>query len=322
MDAIRTEGLVRAFGEVRAIRGLDLTVPEGSFFGFLGPNGAGKTTTIRVLATVIRPDSGTAIVAGHDILKEPLEVRRRIGLMVENPGFYPDMSVIGNLLHHATFYDVEDPEGRASQLLREVRLHHVADRSADGLSFGMRKRLALAQALMTSPDVLLLDEPTTGLDPEGIAHARELLKRAHASGCTIFMSTHILSEVDALCDRVAIVRQGKVITQGSPEGIKDLLRDGAGRFIEFHVTGAGAQVMEGIAALGSVTRTPWGFALHGFERGADHIAARVNDMLVEAGLEVSGIIHREMSLEDAYLEVVERKRRQASREKGKPGRRP
>lgn len=308
---------MRSFGKVRALRGLDLDVPEGSLFGLLGPNGAGKTTTIRVLATIIPPDRGRAWVLGLDVIRQSLAVRERIGLMVEDPGFHPDMTVLGNLLHHASYYDIDDAGDRAMDLLRAVRLHHVADRPAVGLSFGMRKRLALAQALVTAPEVLLLDEPLTGLDPEGIVHARDLIRRVNGEGATVFMSTHILSEVEALCDRVAIVHRGRVVAQGTTEEIRGLLPEGAGRYVEIRVRGAGREILDELAALGTVTPAPWGLTIHRFEGRPEDVAARANAVLVENGLEVTGIIHREMSLEAVYLEVLGRRRR---RRKG-PGRR-
>jgi len=307
MDAIRIRGLRRSFGDVKALDGLDLSVPEGSFFGFLGPNGAGKTTTIAVLSTVLAPDAGRVSVMGHDLRKDPIEVRRSIGLMIENPGFYPELTVLDNLLHHAAFYDMKGPDRAARGLLKALDMSEVKNRKAAGLSFGMRKRLALAQALMTRPKVLLLDEPLTGLDPEGIVLARDLLKDANDAGATIFMSTHILSEVDTVCDRVAIVRRGRNIAQGTPAEIKALLPDGAGRFIEFHAVIGREGVPREIHEIGRVAFHPMGFVLHGFKGTPEDVSAVVNDILVSHDIKVSGLYHREMSLEDAYLDLVDAK---------------
>ncbi len=309
MDAIRIRGLRRSFGDVKALDGLDLSVPEGSFFGFLGPNGAGKTTTIAVLSTVLVPDTGKVSVNGYDLGKDPIDVRRSIGLMIENPGFYPDQTVLDNLLNHAAFYKLKNAEKSSRGLLKALDLSSVKNRKAGGLSFGMRKRLALAQALLTRPKILLLDEPMTGLDPEGIALARDLLKDANESGATIFMSTHILSEVEAVCDRVAIVRRGRNIAQGTPAEIKALLPDGAGHFIEFHAVIGREGVPREIHDIGRVSFHPMGFVLHGFKGAPEDVSAAVNDILVSHEIRVSGLYHRVTSLEDAYLDLVDARSR-------------
>jgi len=209
---IEVEELCKSYGSLKAVSNLSFSVKEGEVFGFLGPNGAGKTTTLNMLMGLVVPDSGRITVAGVEVVEHPLEVRRVAGYLPENPGFYPWMSVLQNMLYFADFYGLGRAE--AEELLELVGMAGHSHRKAGELSKGMRQRLALAQALLNDPEVLLLDEPTSGLDPEGAAEFRELVRRLSREGRTILFSSHILPEVTEVCRSVGIIHRGRLVVQG------------------------------------------------------------------------------------------------------------
>lgn len=209
-------------GEIRAVDGLDLSVAEGEVFGFLGPNGAGKTTTLRILTTLIEADSGTAIVAGLDVLREPGEVRRRIGYVSQAGGSDRPATGRENLVLQGRLYGMPRPEAeaRAEELIGLLDLTEFADRIVYTFSGGQRRRLDVALGIMHHPEVLFLDEPTTGLDPQNRANLWEQIEKLKATGTTIFLTTHYLEEADALSDRVAIMDHGKIVAEGTPAELK------------------------------------------------------------------------------------------------------
>ncbi len=220
---IIAEGLVRAFGDVRAVDGVDLEVADGEVFGFLGPNGAGKSTTVRMLTTLLRPTGGRAVVAGHDVVREAAEVRFSIGVALQDASIDPLMTG-RELLHlQATLYGIGRQAGRArsEELLDRVGLTDAADRLVGGYSGGMRRRLDLALALMHEPSILFLDEPTTGLDPMSRVNLWDEVRRLNSEhGTTVFLTTQYLEEADELAHRVAIIDQGRIVREGAPSTLK------------------------------------------------------------------------------------------------------
>jgi ABC-2 type transport system ATP-binding protein len=212
-DVIRCEGLTKRYPGVTALDGLDLTVPAGQVFGFLGPNGAGKTTTLRILLGLIRPTSGRAWLNGRPV-PDP-DGLAKVGAMIEEPAFYPWLTGRRNLavlaLTGPPLPAGDDPVGAA---LTRAGLADVADRKVSGYSQGMRQRLGLALALLRRPSLLLLDEPANGLDPAGIAEFRTLLRTLAGEGSSVFLSSHLLAEVEQVCDQVAVVRGGRLVEQG------------------------------------------------------------------------------------------------------------
>lgn len=223
MDAIRTDGLTKYYGKARGIEQIDLIVPQGGFFGFIGPNGAGKSTTIRTLLGLIRPSAGRAQILGLDVVKEKEEILKRVGYLPSETAFYPRMSVREALKFSADLHR-QDCRKEADRLCE--RLHLDVGRRIDELSFGNRKKAAIVCALQHEPDLLILDEPTGGLDPLMQREFFAILRERNQAGATIFLSSHILSEVQHNCSDAAIIREGRIIASGS---VEELSRTGTKR---------------------------------------------------------------------------------------------
>jgi len=222
MAAIQTTALTKTFGDVVAIDSLDLTVEEGEVFGFLGPNGAGKSTTIDILLDYTRPSSGNAEVLGLDAQKDTMTVRERVGVLPENRSLYDRLSGRRHLTFALESNGVEPIDERISHLLDRVGLSASdAQRPAGDYSTGMEQRLSLGMALSGDPELLILDEPTSGLDPNGIREMRDIIREESASGTTVFFSSHILEQVEAVCDRVGILARGQLQAVDTIEGLRD-----------------------------------------------------------------------------------------------------
>ncbi|MER6277545.1 MULTISPECIES: ATP-binding cassette domain-containing protein [unclassified Streptomyces] len=221
--AVLSEGLGKRFGAVHALRGLDLAVAEGTVCGLLGPNGAGKTTAVRLLTTLLRPDAGSARIAGHDLVREAPAVRRRIAVTGQYASVDGDLTGRENLRLFARLHRVRGPAARADELLERFGLTEAADRRAAGYSGGMRRRLDLAASLIRRPEVLFLDEPTTGLDPAGRTRIQEAVRDLRADGTTVLLTTQYLEEADRLADTVALMGRGRIAHTGSPARLKALV---------------------------------------------------------------------------------------------------
>jgi ABC-2 type transport system ATP-binding protein len=232
--AVEAEGLVKTYkgrGEsIDAVRGVDLHVQRGEVFGFLGPNGAGKSTTVKMLTTLLTITAGTARVAGIDVDRNPDEVRRKIGVALQEAGLDPRQTGRELLELQGRLFDMSavDSKARAVDLLELVELTDAADRRIKGYSGGMKRRLDLASALMHQPEVLFLDEPTTGLDPASRLTVWEEVRRINDQGTTVFLTTQYLEEADALCDRLAIIDAGLIVREGTPQRLKDDLQQRLG----------------------------------------------------------------------------------------------
>jgi ABC-2 type transport system ATP-binding protein len=220
--AVRAEALVKTFGSTRALDGIDLEITTGTVLGLLGPNGAGKTTAVRILTTLLRPDSGRAWVAGHDVLTEPNLVRKSIGLSGQYAAVDENLTGFENLYMVGRLYGMNksDARARANELINRFRLTEAASRPAKTYSGGMRRRLDLAGALVAEPAVVLLDEPTTGLDPRGRLETWEVIGELVADGSTVLLTTQYLEEADRLADRILVIDRGRVIASGTADQLK------------------------------------------------------------------------------------------------------
>jgi ABC-2 type transport system ATP-binding protein len=300
---IQVEGLTKDYGSRRAIEGLTFHADQGEILGFLGPNGAGKTTTMRILTGYMPPTAGKAQVAGFDVVDQSLDVRRRVGYMPETIPLYPDMTVFEYLKFMADLRRVPDVDGRVDGLLDRLGLLDRADSYISNLSKGMRQRVGLAQALIHNPDVLILDEPTIGLDPVQIIEVRNLIKELGQQH-TILLSTHILSEAQQVCNRVLIINKGRIAAEDTPERLQDRLT--GARRISVQVSGDADGVEAVVGSVSGVTRvTGREDGRLEFETlpGADP-RPEVARALVQAGFDLLEMRAIGVSLEDIFLQLT------------------
>jgi ABC-2 type transport system ATP-binding protein len=292
--AIETSGLSKRFRRRVAVQPLDLSVPAGSLFGYLGPNGAGKTTTIRMLLGLARPTSGSSRVLGQDVPHGLATVRKHLGCVLENPAFYPKLSARENLLLLARLSGDDAARRRIDPLLERLGL---ADRARDKVktySHGMRQRLGLAAALLHDPALIVLDEPATALDPAGIRDVRALLASLRDEGKTIFLSSHLLSEVEQICDRVCVVSKGSMMYQGTLAGLTV-----GGAFVRVAIDDV-------TAALEAMTSMGWNVQRDGETAIVHDVPAKeVNRALATRNLYAHGISTESRKLEDVFLELTE-----------------
>lgn len=305
--AIYAEGLVKTFGDVTALGGVDLDVPEGTVLGMLGPNGAGKTTAVRVLTTLLRPDSGTAVVAGIDVLKRPDEVRRSIGLSGQFAAVDEYLTGRENLQMVGQLYQMSsrDAKRRAAELLERFNLAAAADRTAKTYSGGMRRRLDLAAALVVSPPVMFMDEPTTGLDPRNRQQLWEVIQDLVAGGTTLLLTTQYLEEADHLAHDICVIDHGLVIARGTSDQLK--ARTGGER-VEVVVHQPG-QIAPARAVLARVGKGEVAVAEHSrkltvpVSGGAKLLAEVIRDLDAEA-VEIDDIGLRRPTLDDVFLSLT------------------
>jgi ABC-2 type transport system ATP-binding protein len=226
-EIIKVNGLTKSYGRTLAVDHVSFEAKEGEIFGFLGPNGAGKTTTIRMTVGLTQPSSGTAWIAGRDILKEPVEVKKTIGLVPETSNLYGELTSLKNLIYQAELYEVprKKRKVRALQLLEEFGLKEYQEKPFQKLSRGLKRRLTIAAALIHNPRILFLDEPTTGLDVMSARGLRKLILESKKKGLTIFLTTHYIPEAENLCDRIAIIVKGKIRIIDTPQNIKSQIKE-------------------------------------------------------------------------------------------------
>ncbi|MFQ5878952.1 MAG: ABC transporter ATP-binding protein [Dehalococcoidia bacterium] len=294
---LRTRGLTKRFGRILAVQDLNLELHAGEVFGFLGPNGSGKSTTVGMLLGLVRPTAGEVEAFGLDLRRHSWSIRRRMGAVMEQPAFYPYLSGRDNLRVIARALGEVEP-GRIEAVLGTVGLTERADDRYSRYSLGMKQRLGIAAALLRDPDLVILDEPTNGLDPAGTKEVRELIPRLAAEGRTVFLCSHLLYEVEQVCQRVAIVKEGRVLAQGP---VALLLQ--RGEAIELRVD----DVEGALAVLGELPWVSWAerqdsYIVVGVPAGE---AAHVNAVLAQHGIYLSELRPRQMSLESFFLELTE-----------------
>ncbi|MEV6598359.1 ATP-binding cassette domain-containing protein [Actinoplanes sp. NPDC051346] len=312
--AIETSGLVKVFGDNRAVDGVDLTVPQGTVYGLLGPNGAGKTTVVRMLATLLRPDGGQARVFGHDVVREADAVRGRVSLTGQYASVDEDLTGTENLVLLARLLGHGKPaaRARAGQLLDAFGLTEAAGRQVKKYSGGMRRRIDIAASILNTPDLLFLDEPTTGLDPRSRNQVWDIIRVVVANGTTVLLTTQYLDEADRLAGRIAVIDHGKVIAEGTPGSLKASigagtvhvrLRDAAQRpeaeRLLAAVLGTGVQAESEVALTARAGAS-------GSEQGAAEQASRALAALAGAGIVVDDFSLGQPSLDEVFLALTDK----------------
>ncbi|MWV63617.1 ATP-binding cassette domain-containing protein [Halorubrum sp. JWXQ-INN 858] len=302
MTAIELRGVTKEFADVTAVDALDLAVEEGEVYGFLGPNGAGKSTTINMVLDLVRPTAGTVTVLGRDATADSVAIRERTGVLPE--GF----SVYGRLTgrKHVEFaIESKDADADPDAVLSRVGLADDADRKAGGYSKGMQQRLVLGMALVGEPDLLILDEPSSGLDPAGAKEMREIVREEADRGATVFFSSHVLGQVEAVCDRVGIMREGRLVAEDSVEGLREAV--GGEETLEIEATGVDAAALDTVRELDGVSRVELDEAGEGTVTVscAGGVKTRVIATLEDSGVTVADFHTTEASLEDLFLAYTE-----------------
>ena len=295
MAAIELDGVTKRYGDVTAVRDLDLAVEEGEVFGFLGPNGAGKSTTINMLLDFVRPTSGSVRVLSRDAQAESVAVRRRTGVLPEGYDVYERLT---GRQHVEFAMRSKELDGDVDAVLERVGIADAADRRAGGYSKGMRQRLVLGMALVGDPEILILDEPSSGLDPAGAKEMREIVRDEAERGTTVFFSSHVLGQVESVCDRVGIMREGELVAEDSIEGLREAV--GGEEQLLVTVDAASEGDLEGVRALSGVSSaaTDGGTVTVSCESDAK---TKVIGALEEAGVTVKDFSTEEASLEDLFL---------------------
>jgi len=303
---IQTKGLTKYYGTLGALVDLDLNIEAGEIFGYIGPNGAGKTTTMRILATLLEPTSGTATIDGKLVTREGKRVRKVVGYMPDFMGVYDDLKVFEYLEFFAAAFGVHRSKRRGvvEGVLELTDLQSKAAFRVDSLSRGMQQRLGLARVLIHDPKVLILDEPASGLDPRARIEIRELLRELKRMGKTIMISSHILSELEEMCDRVGIIEQGKMVFSGTLDDVRE--RMGVHRKVRLRVAGdeeKAVKLLSALPAVESVERLEDAILVTLGDSGTE--AGLIARTLVQGGVAVAELVPEKLKLDEAFLQLTE-----------------
>ena len=309
---VHLEGLTRRFGKVIAVNGLDLRVNRGEIFGLLGPDGAGKTTTLRMMAAILDPTAGSARVLGFDSVKQDESIKEKIGYMAQQFSLYGDLSVMENISFYADIFGLKGQarRQRIDRLLQFARLTDFGQRRAAHLSGGMQKKLALACAMLHKPEIVLLDEPTTGVDPVSRREFWSILTELHLEGVTIIVSTPYMDEAER-CSRVGLMYQGKLIVCDAPESIRAMVD---GELLELRLSDGGVGVDQGLRrARAILSKMPgilevqtYGDLIHAFVQDSAAAQVEITQALRQAGIAISGVRRATPRMEDAFISLVQR----------------
>jgi len=302
--AVKCHGLTKTFDGFAAVDHIDLNVGKGIVFGFLGPNGAGKTTTIRMLACLIRPTSGSASVWGMDVERDYMSVKKIIGYLPESPGYYPEMTPLEFLRYFGRLFRVKNLDSVVEEALKKVGLYDERGLEVRSFSLGMRQRLNIARLLIHDPKLLFLDEPTSGLDPRGTREVRDLIRALGEAGKTIFVCTHILPEVEMICQEVGIINRGRIVAVDSPEGLRNKVK--ASNVIEVGIGPGGTRPEDLVTMIKSISWakdvTMKGEGVMAVEVGTlEEKRPELARLLVQWGAELLCMNLQEPTLEDVFM---------------------
>ena len=304
-DIIQVQDLTKFYGPTLAVDHISFNIKEGEVFGFLGPNGAGKTTTIRMMVGLTQPTSGTALIDGHDVTKEPVKVKKTIGLVPETSNLYGELTSLKNLIYQAELYGVPKKErkDRALQLLKEFGLKEHQEKPFQALSRGLKRRLTIAAALIHHPKILFLDEPTTGLDVMSARGLRKLIIDSKKKGLTIFLTTHYIPEAETLCDRIAIIVQGKIRAIDTPETIKSQFKEV--ETLEVGLDRISENLKNQLLSLGEVEKVLIDENRIRLQtKSIDIVTPHIIKLIEEQGEKIQSINTRRPSLEDAFVKIT------------------
>jgi len=305
MNAINVDNLTKYYGNLLAVDHISFEVEQGEFFGLLGPNGAGKTTTIRMLTGLLKPTSGTSRVMGIDVVKNPVDVKAQIGVISETANPYLEMSVWDNLMFAGSLHDMpkKEREEQAENLLKLLGIYDRRNEKVENFSKGLRKRVTIAMALIHDPPLLFLDEPTAGLDVQSARMIREFLRRLNERGTTIFLTTHYIEEADLLCDRVGIIKSGKLIALDSPENLKAANKEEKIVEVSFgkYVTGIEKELVK----LSAINRTKKrGDKIQLYTNDPSKVIQEISKFAEGKNLKIVSINTLTPTLEDALVELT------------------
>jgi len=302
---IRTQNLTKEYDGFKAVDSLNLEVEEGEIYGFLGPNGAGKTTTILMLLGILKPTQGKIYLFGQDMAKDFLNIKKKMGVVSEKQYLYKEMTADEYLNFFADLYGVKSREKRIDQFLKALNLLDVKNRKLGAFSRGMQQKLGFARALLHDPQLLLLDEPVSGLDPTGIKQIRDLIEEENKKGRTIFISSHLLSEVERLCGKVGIINKGKLLAEDSMKNLRKRLTDVIE--LEIELSEAKKEIIDTLSGFDFVKgiKEKANFLTIKVKTDKDH-RAKISETIAQGGGVVLGIKAKEMSLEEAFITITEK----------------
>ena len=306
MSCISAHNLVKSYGDLNAVDHIDLSVKSGQVFGFLGPNGAGKSTTIKLLTTLIRPNQGNLTILGMDAVKVPLEVRKKIGVVLQQPSYEPTLTVEKSLDKYGMMWNtpVNERKKRVEELLQDFDLVDIRNKKNEDLSIGQRRRVQVAREFMHDMELLFLDEPTVGLDPAARRNLLDYLKNKVKSGLTIFYTTHVLTEAEYICDEIAIMNKGKIVTVDSPEQLKS--RFGQEKTIKIHIFSREeklTKLLEDIKDCKIEFKTGTDITIKSTE--SNTVLSQILQILNENNIEIEDLSAVPTNLEEIFLKVVE-----------------
>jgi len=321
-NAIKINNLTKEFGDFKAVDDLSLEVKAGEIFGFLGPNGAGKSTTIRMLCTLAQPTSGSATVAGYDLVKDAAKVRENIGLVAEKMIMYDSLTAAENLRFFGKLYRIpkEKLETRIDELLEMVNMQEWKDTQINKFSTGMKQRINVIRALLPEPEIIFMDEPTLGLDPQTTFSIREIIRDINKKGVTVILTTHAMVEAEALSDRVAIIDHGKIAALDTPENLKKMISDVNTTIFSVKITNLNSQLLEGIRNLENVTALSQqdDHTLKISATGENALNNIIDSIRAKGGNIFSITNSNESTLEDVFLALTGKEIRDQASEKAAP----